>query len=116
METLYHPDVFIPGWFTKPTGRAVLRYTKHARQAARTDRYGEVPLFESVNLDNLDLVEIGAENGQVTKLVLRGGYDTTRDHVLVLVPEDGVYIVKTVWYNLRTDKHRTLRRDRYATR
>lgn len=113
-ETLYHPEVYLPRWFTMPTGRVTLDYTRHALRAAKSDRYGEVPIFETVNLDNLSLVEMGAVGKTVTKIVVRGGYDTLRDHVLVLIPGE-VYTVKTVWYNLRTDNHRTLRRDRYAT-
>ena len=114
METLYHSEIFIPEWFVMPTERATLRWGKHARHAAWEERYGRIPTFESIPLSQFSLIELGVQNGKVSKIVVRGHYDERRDVIFVLVPDDGYYFVKTVWSNLRTDKHKSLDRSRYA--
>lgn len=125
-EVLYHPEVFMPKWFTMPTERATLRYSHHALSALNNDRYGAIPQFESLPLCRFNLVELGvvkpkvnqlgmpARPARVSKIVVRGHFDSTRDIVFVLVPTgEGNYNVKTCWFNLRTDTHKTLRRERY---
>jgi len=125
METLYHPDIFIPDWFTMPTERAWLTYSQHALYATNNDRYGAIPVFESIPLSQFTLVELGVRYGKrnqfgvtakrtVSKLVVRGKYDENRDVVFVLIPKENEYFVKTVWFNLRSDTHKTLRTERYA--
>lgn len=113
-EILYHPEVFMPEWFEMPTERVQLLYTKHALYACSNDRYGAIPVFKTIPLDKFELVELGVVNEKVSKIVVRGHFDSTRDIVFALIP--GVaYKVKTCWYNLRTDKHKTLNTERYAT-
>ena len=126
METLYHADLFIPDWFTMPTERAMLSYTRHALYATNNDRYGAIPVFESIPLCQFTLIELGVKNGkpnqfgitakrEVSKIVVRGKFDEDRDVVFVLIPEgEGRYTVKTVWMNMRTDTHNTLNKNRYA--
>lgn len=113
METLYHADIFIPGWFTMPTERVKLTYSRHALYATNNDRYGAIPVFESIPLSAFTLIELGVNAGKVSKIVVRGRYDENRDVVFVLIPGD-TYFVKTVWINLRSDSHKTLNRNRYA--
>lgn len=114
METLYHADIFIPEWFEAPTERATLTYSRHALYAMNNDRYGAIPMFRTIPLSVFTLIELGVREDKVSKIVVRGRYDETRDVVFVLIPRDGDYFVKTVWFNLRTDSHKTLNRNRYA--
>lgn len=113
METLYHPEVFIPESFTMPTERVRLSYSQHAQRASLNDRYGVIPAFETIPLSQFRLVELGMTNGKVSKIVVRGTFDAKRDVIFVLIPGP-TYFVKTVWFNLRSDKHTTLNRSRYA--
>ena len=114
-ETLYHPEVFLPDWFEMPSGVVVLEYSRHALKAAKDDRYGHISLPTRLDLSDFALVELGASGKRTSKIVVRGRYDETRDIVLVLCPGP-IYFVKTVWFNLSTDNHKTLRKGRYAKR
>lgn len=125
METLYHADIFVPDWFKMPTERAALTYSKHALYATNNDRYGAIPVFESIPLSQFTLIELGVRQGkpnqfgisakrEVSKIVVRGAFDEDRDVIFVLIPRGGDYFVKTVWFNLRTDQHTSLNRKRYA--
>lgn len=114
METLYHPEIFMPEWFTAPTERVTLKWSKHALRAGMNDRYGVIPVFKSIPLSKFKVVEIAAADGVCTKIVVRGRYDDERDVVFVLIPGTHHHFVKTVWFNKRTDKHKTLKRERYA--
>ena len=114
---LYSPEVFMPDWFEKPTARVKLKYSNHARRESRSDRYGTVRIFESIPLSKFNVVEMEAntETREVTKLVVRGRLTETLDMVFVLIPGKDYHFVKTVWLNERTDTHKTLRREGYAT-
>lgn len=114
METLYHADIFIPEWFTMPTERVRLEWSQHARKAAWEERYGRIPTFQTIPLSQFSLIELGVRDGAVSKIVVRGHYDSARDVIFVLCPEDTHYFVKTVWMNLRSDEHKSLDRSRYA--
>lgn len=114
MESLYHADIFIPDWFTMPTERATLTYSRHALYASNNDRYGAIPVFETIPLSAFTLIELGVTEDKASKIVVRGKFDEERDVIFVLIPRNGDYFVKTVWINLRTDEHKTLNRNRYA--
>lgn len=127
-ETLYHPEIFMPNWFEAPTERATLEYSRHALYALSNDRYGGIPQFETIPLCRFSVVELGVKHAkrnqlgvpaappQVSKIVVRGRYSSELDIVFVLCPRgNGKYFVKTCWFNRNDDKHKTLRRERYAT-
>lgn len=117
METLYHPKVFMPAWFKAPQERVALKWSNHAVRAGMNDRYGVIPVFKTLPLSQFEVVEIAAANNECTKLVVRGRFDNERDVVFVLIPpfEPGrPYFVKTVWFNLNSDQHKTLDRSKYA--
>lgn len=112
-ETLYHTELGLPAGFIKPTGKVQLRWTSHARQAAQSDRYGDIPMRDSMTLDWYDVVEVGMRNGQTSKIVFRGGMDKDNDIVIVLIPGK-VWTVKTAWINRKNDAHKTLDRSKYV--
>lgn len=115
--TLYHPDVFVPKWYRRPTHSVCLEYSAHAKKASRNDRYGIINLPDTINLSDFQVVEFEAKSGEVIKYVVRGEHDRFHDIVIVFNPEPGnIGFVKTVWLNQISDQHHTLDRSRYSTR
>lgn len=113
---LYHVDVYLPPTFIAPTHIVAPKYSRHAQDAANTDRYGKMMLPKTVNLAKCQVVEIGIENGKVVKILVRGQYNSDLDLCMVFIPNSGrEWFVKTVWFNERTDDHRTLNISKYAT-
>jgi antitoxin component of MazEF toxin-antitoxin module len=108
---LFHRDVGFPKNVQMMTGVLNLRYSQHALRAAREDRYGIMELPETLDVTNGKPVEIEVEDGRVVKSVYRASYDDEIDMVIVVQP-DG--FVKTVWFNMKTDKHKTLDRSKYT--
>jgi hypothetical protein len=96
--------------------KVTLVYSRHAEQEARNDRYGLVILPGALTFDPNNVVEAEFTNGSLSKLVIRQPHDAQRDLILVVLPGSRVFFVKTVWTNLKTDKHSTLNRNRYETR
>lgn len=133
-ETLYHKEIGFPRNFKAPAGVLGLKYTRHAEQAALDDRYGEIIKPARLTTANYDIVELGVQDNRVSKIVYRGPARCTECHysqtapadcthekkdiILVVMPPQGAgtseWVVKTVWTNLNSDKHRTLDESKYA--
>lgn len=109
----FHRDVYMPAYIKLPSLNVKLNYSHHAKKESVSDRYGKLNLPEAINLAAFDVIEATVENGEVVKLLLRGTYDNLKDMCLVIIPQK--MFVKTVWFNLKSDKHRTLNKSRYAT-
>lgn len=109
---LYHREIGFPGDVQIPTGHMDLVYSKHALDEANSDRYGQVDLPDTITFQLGDVIEIEVDNKQVIKMVVRVSYDDEKDLVLAIIPQNG--LVKTVWFNTRGDKHRTLDKWRYT--
>lgn len=107
---LFHSELGFPSTFRPPTGVRPLQYSHHAKQAATDDRYGNIELPSNLNLDEMKLIEVGVENGSVSKFLYRGKMDDTRDICIVVIPKPRgeKWFVKTVWINENNDKHRSL--------
>jgi len=110
---LFHAEVFMPERFRRPIFEGRLRYGAHALSEATRDRYGDIPLPEFFEACKAKLIEVefDVDHNNVCKQVWRQPLDDKRDIVLVM-GRDG--FVRTVWVNLRTDKHRTLDRAKYV--
>jgi antitoxin component of MazEF toxin-antitoxin module len=108
---LYHKEIGFPKNVKMLSGVLNLRYSQHAARAASDDRYGFMELPETLDVTHGTPVEIEVNFGIITKAVYRAGYDDELDMVLVVQP-DG--FVRTVWFNKKTDKHKTLDRAKYA--
>jgi hypothetical protein len=115
-ETLYHMELGFPKNFNPPTGVHELEYSRHAVEATQDDRYGAIPVLKKMNVDRLKMVELGVQDGRVSKIVYRGTLDEERDMCIVVIPKPAgqKWFVKTVWINLRSDQHRTLDESKYA--
>ncbi len=111
---LYHYKVFLPATLRLPLGTFPLRYTRHAEQAARTDRYGAAPTPTRLNTRHAKVVEVETDDSnQVKKIVYRIPVSFELDLCLAVIPENGVFRVKTVWQNETRDQHATLNINRY---
>ncbi len=89
-----------------------LTITKHAQQAANTDRYGHITIEHYLRTDGSKLVEFETNgNFHITKIILRKSYDRVHDVVYVIV-EGGVLV--TCWLNKKSDTHKTLNRSRVS--
>lgn len=114
-EILYHKDIGFPDDIHLPPGFnpvMQLNYGSHARREAMEDKYGEIKLPHRIDIRKGETIEIGVTGKTVTKMVVRFSYDQTRDIVLVIMPRGN--FVKTVWFNLKTDQHKTLDHSKYA--
>lgn len=114
---LYHKDIGFPAGVTWPLGSFPLRYSIHARQEARRDRFGDIEhlLPRKADMKACQVIEVKVEKSsrRIESMVLRMPLDGRRDLVLVVVPEKAVWFVKTVYLNLRADQHKTLNIGRY---
>lgn len=110
---LYHKEVYWP-FKNTPQGVWAVTYSNHAIQAASDDRYGRIPLAPTIDLSSLELFEIETKDNKIVKIVGRARLDATRDICYAILVANK--LVKTVWVNLRSDKHRTLRKEQYVCR
>ncbi|WP_434715727.1 hypothetical protein [Paraburkholderia sp. A3RO-2L] len=107
---LYHFQLSIPKPYRFPCFQGELTYSGHAKHEARSDRYGHIELPVRLEPKCAKLIEVETVDGVVVKQLWRQPLDATRDIVMAVTNEG---MVKTVWVNLRTDKHRSLDASRY---
>jgi hypothetical protein len=114
---LYHREIFMPAQVAEQFDRRSfeLQLTRHAKDAARRDRYGFILIPRKIVVQASQIVEAEIVSGEVVKVVVRQPYDQTRDLILVLSPDGKRARVRTVWFNLATDTHATLRAELYAS-
>ena len=110
---LFHSEVFMPERYKVPLQTGTLNYGNHAKVEALKDRYGSIPLPSEINLELARIIEaeFNVQDNEVVKQVWRQPLDEQRD--IVLVVNRGGF-VRTVWVNLRNDKHGTLDKSRYV--
>lgn len=118
--SLHHYTTGFPPWFKPPTGQLKVQYHEHALAASVMDRYGRLPCPDVLDLKAFQVVEIETNDRwprgptqRVTKYVLRGACDAQRDVVYVVKYIDNRPTVITMWCNLKSDQHKTLRKDKY---
>lgn len=109
----YHIDILMPRYIKNhlPTGEIVPMYTYHSLMASKSDKYGEIKLPSTVNLDPSNLVEVETINDTPVKGVYRFSYDDTYDLCMAIMYENNR--VKTLWLNKKDDKHKTLDVSKY---
>lgn len=114
-DYLFHKDVFLPKKVTQPVWEDDLEYTTHAKEEAQKDRYGLIELPLKIDFNKATLIEAEAFGNDkmlvCTKQVWRVSLDSKRDLCVVVTREGRV---KTVWVNLSSDKHITLKSDKYS--
>lgn len=114
---LYHAEVYLPDNIKSmlPHGPKSVVHTQHAKDAARHDRYGYVSLPDVIDFDSLNIFEVEICGKTLCKVVGRKSLDNLHDICYVIGIDGRRHFIKTVWLNLKTDKHRTLNRSKYVT-
>lgn len=114
MNKLYHFQVYMPDLPLK-FGKQKLKYSNHAINASRDDRYGDIQLPTFIDTNTAKVIEVEiVQDRFLSKVVYRVSYNETHDLVVVVIPER--WFVKTVWLNAKSDKHQTLNRGKYETK
>jgi hypothetical protein len=114
--SLYHKDVYAPAVLFRSPGVLRVRYSYHAQEAARDDRYGDLSRYLTPyrDFDDAEIVEVELDrDGQIAKRLAR--FNITDELVLVMAVNADGY-VKTVWCNRYADRHATLDRRKYVQR
>lgn len=113
---LYHATIGIPAHVRLPRGQFILCYSKHAEQAARTDRYGSIDQLPAyLDTRTAQVIECEVSGDRVSKILYRIRYSAELDLCLAIIPTArGAWTVKTVWANETGDRHTTLNRAAYA--
>lgn len=103
-----------------PVGKLPLTYTNHALKEAEKDQYGRFSdrLPSVLDVSKADLREVetkpGRKGEKVSKLVYRLQLDNSRDIHLVVLPENGNWIVKTCWLDTQRHRNKRLNLERYS--
>lgn len=107
---IYHKEVHIPEKIKNLNAVTLtLEHTHHARQAAQSDRYGEIPLPDTLKFRGKHICEAQVEGGKLIKLVVRKSFNNELDMSYVLLIQNSKHAtLKTVWLNRKSDQHRTL--------
>ena len=112
---IFHREIGFPKSAESLYGKKFkLVYSIHAKLACINEKYGvlDKPPFEIIlNKDNL--IEVELTNNLISKIVVRLPYDDIKDVALAIIPEDNIGAVKSIWANLKTDKHFTLKKELY---
>lgn len=126
MSPIFHKDVGIPDEVIIPDGRIYLEPSNHAEKEAKNDKYlkdeeDKLKMPDSVKISEEDVFEVKIdENKIIKKIGFRTSYDSDRDLVIVATPTSTdmfnprkPWTVKTVWVNMKDDKHSTLNESEY---
>ena len=109
----YHKIKGFPKSIILPTKAYLLNYSLHAKREAIADCYSpdncQLPLW--LNFSEVEIFEIEVENLKVTKVGCRISYNDKLDLTLIICITD--YSVKTVWFNLKSDRHKTIDLSKY---
>jgi len=111
MKKLYHFELGFPKGLKTKFGIIPITYTQHAQKAAEDDRYGKMVLPSTINTTTARCIEAEVNGNVVSKLVYRAKYNHELDMILVLSRDCSV---RTVWFNKRGDKHKTLDASKYT--
>jgi hypothetical protein len=116
MTLTFHRDVFLPSASIQwPSAKTLtLRYSAHAENAAKCDRYGDLtavlPKFLDMGANAPFEVETDDRLHAIKACYRLPATESLDVVVVVTLPEGNV---KTVWGNLHDDNHKTLQASRY---
>jgi len=114
---LYHKDVYLPSELLEqvPKESIRLKYGTHAKHACKDDKFGRVVGPPQLNPATCDIFELEDRAGKLVKFLARMSYDHRRDITVVIAcDKNNEYFVKTLWLNLKTDKHWSLNKKNYV--
>jgi hypothetical protein len=90
---------------------SMIRYSKHAIEASRDDRFGTFTLPSVISTQTAEVIEVEVVGGKFHKALFRMRHDDERDVCVVVLLDESR--AKTAWVNLRTDDHSTLDTTKY---
>ena len=116
-EVRYHKDIGFPDALTLPRGFnpvVRLQYGSHSREEAIKEKYGVLNLPQRIDVRQTEIFEVATDKGSnvIKKMCVRLPHDDKKDLIIVFMASNG--FVKTVWANLKNDRHKTLNRANYA--
>jgi hypothetical protein len=101
-----------PALVAQFVGRFSINYSKHARHAARDDRYGYIALKQNIEIRPEDIVQIQVEGGRVKQALVRQSYDENFDICIPVQLEFGNFLFGiTCWLNEKSDQHQRQSKD-----
>lgn len=108
----YHRDVYFPPELSRFYRRGIitLKWSSHALEAAKRDRYGNIPVFHTIDTEAVIPIEVEFRDGRYHKTLYRIPGESI--DICVAVMYNGN--VKTVWYNEKNDSHNTLCKSEYV--
>lgn len=109
----YHASIYMPKSALDLAFAALLRYSRHALEAAKDDRYGQIDLPKVFDSRQAELIEAKYQDDRLWRTLWRQPYSDTYDLNLVIEPDTSRVI--TVWLNSKDDTHDTLDEGQYAT-
>lgn len=99
--------------FELPKGFIRLKYSFHALEEAKKDKYGYHGLPEFLEIDQAEVIEVETDSqGKPKKVLYRTPYTEEFDLCLVILIEE--CFVKTVWLNESSDTHDSLNVKKYV--
>lgn len=109
---LYHKDAYgLPQLKIAAIDGVVLSYHAQSQALAKGIDLTLVNLSTFIPA-NWELIEIETNNGIPVKLTARQAFDEVNDLVVVILRKER--LVKTCWFNRKTDKHSTLDKSPYS--
>lgn len=115
MNMLYHVDLGFPLGFKYPDVVVPLEWGLHAQQQAQEDRYGRIDKMKILDTEEYTPIEVEInEKRAIVKMVLRSKKAYKGNNIVIVVmPGEPKWFVKTVWYNREGDTHATLDESKY---
>lgn len=109
----YHIEIHMPKTALELQFAALVRYTRHALNAAQGDRYGKIDLPKVFDSRKASLIEAKYQGEKIWRTLWRQPYNEELDLNIVIEPDTAKVI--TVWLNRHDDQHASLREEEYAT-
>lgn len=109
---LYHKDAYgLPKLKIGTLDGVLLSYHAQCRAIEKDIKVKLVDLSRFIP-DEWQLIEIEVVNGIPVKLVARRAFDEIEDLVIVILRKER--LIKTIWFNKKTDTHLTLDKSPYS--
>ena len=113
-DGLFHKNIVMPREIAELKSVTIHPHvSRHAREAAQSDRYGAIMIPTLITFSGADIIEAEITGGSAVKLLIRRPYDASRDIVFAVGFRNNESFLKSVWFNLRNDVHSTLKREIY---
>lgn len=93
-------------------GQFNIQLTKHALEAANSDRFGLIRLPEKLDVKFSDIVEVRVIGGRPASALIRISHDEKHDLCLPVVPVSAGWVrAVSCWLNRKDDNHSRFNRD-----